>query len=214
MAYGAVLTPKTPATPGTPAPDNSLSRYNTNFSTLYPNLSATQAQVSGNTLARLRGELSPETLNTIQDEAARFGVRSGMPGSGISGTRGVRNLGLTAEGQQSQGLADYLNTLKTYSGTLMPTTGEQIGAETAITTANIGAEASKYSANKSAETAANALAQQAAQFSLTFPESQRQFDSGFGENQRQFDVSHTLQNNQFYAGLENNYLNSYLQFLN
>lgn len=170
-------------------------QYNTNFSTIYPNLSATQGQVASNTLARLRGELSPETLNTIQDTAARFGIGTGMPlgggGNTVTGNFGRKLVGQTVEGLQSQGLQDYLNTLKSYSGALMPTTGETIGAET-----------SRYGTDVGARTAANALGQQAYQFGLTFPESQRQFDITSGN-----------QNEQFYAGLGQNYLNSYLNFL-
>lgn len=177
-----------PATTGT-AP------FYQNFSTLYPNLSATQGQVSENTLSRLRGELSPETLNAIQDTAARFGIASGMPlGSGgntITGNFGRKLVGQTVEGLQSQGLQDYLNTLQGYSGTLMPRTGEVLGAET-----------SRYGVDVGARTAGNALSEQARQFNLTFPESVRQFDT-----------LHGLQNQQFYAGLDRDYLNSYLQFL-
>jgi hypothetical protein len=182
---------------GTPAAaaTSNPATYNANFSSLYPNLNATQGQASANTLSRLRGELSPETLNAIQDSAARFGITSGMPlGSGgntITGNFGRKLVGQSVEGLQSQGLQDYLNTLKSYSGTLMPTTGEQIGAET-----------QRYGIDTSARTSANALAQNASQFAQTFPESQRQFNITSGN-----------QNNQYYAGLDQNYLNSYLSFL-
>jgi hypothetical protein len=91
---------------------------------LYPNLSKTQGQASANILSEMQGELSPETINAIQDEAARFGVSSGLPMSQFAGHRGLRNLGLNVEQTQQQGLQDFLNTLKGYSGTLAPTTGD------------------------------------------------------------------------------------------
>lgn len=165
--------------------------FQSNFASIYPNAGATGAAVAGNTLSRLRGELSPETLSAIQDSAARFGMSAGIPGSGISGSYGRKLLGQTVEGLQSQGLQDYLNTLKTYSGTLMPTTGEQLGAETSRYGTDVGAATSRYGEDVAARTAANALGQQAYQFGLTFPESQRQFD----------------------VNTEQNYLNNYLNFL-
>lgn len=176
----------TPATPSF-----SPAQFQTNFSSIYPNAAATGSEVSGNTLSRLRGELSPETLSAIQDKAARFGMSAGIPGSGVSGSYGRKLLGQTIEGLQSQGLQDYLNTLKTYSGTLMPTTGEQLGAETSRYGTDVGAATSRYGEDVAARTAANALGQQAYQFGLTFPESQRQFD----------------------VNTEQNYLNNYLNFL-
>jgi len=75
---------------------------------LFPNLQPANDKVSANVMASLRGELSPETIAAIQDEAARFGVSSGVPLSDFSGSRGLRNLGLSVEGTQRQGLKDYL----------------------------------------------------------------------------------------------------------
>lgn len=84
---------------------------------VYPNLTGTNAQVSQNILGELAGQLSPETMNSIQDEAARFGVTSGMPGSALSGQRGLKNLGLSVEGLQHQGLQDYNALIPTISRT-------------------------------------------------------------------------------------------------
>lgn len=210
----------TPVAPGVQSP----ATYNANFSALYPSLSATQGQVSDNTLSRLRGELSPQTLNAIQDTAARFGISSGMPlgggGNTVTGNFGRKLVGQTVEGLQSQGLQDYLNTLKSYSGTLMPTTGEVIGADTSRYGIDVGASTSRYSTDVGAKTAANSLAENARQYDLGLGENQRQYDTSTNQNSRQFDISSYLQNNQFnqklgldYAGLGQNYLNSYLQFL-
>jgi len=198
--------------------------YQNNFSSLYPNLSATQGQASANTLSQLRGELSPETLNSIQDSAARFGIGSGIPlgggGSTIAGNYGRKLVGQTSQGLQSQGLQNYLNTLQGYSGTLMPTTGETIGAETSRYGTDVGAATQRYGIDTGAKTSANALGEQARQYDLGLGEGQRQFDTSQSSQNRQFDVSSYLQNQQSnnqlglgYAGLGQNYLNSYLSFL-
>jgi len=54
------------------------------------------------------GQLSPSTINNIRNQAASFGVSSGMPGSQFQGYQGLANLGLTTEKLQGQGLNDYL----------------------------------------------------------------------------------------------------------
>lgn len=172
--------------------------YNSNFAAIYPNLSATQGAASGNTLSRLRGELSPETLSAIQDTAARFGIASGMPlGSGgntVTGNFGRRLLGQTVEGLQSQGLQDYLNTLQAYSGTLTPTPGELIGAET-----------SRYGIDVGARTASNALDSQNRQFALDLALREAQLGQQGQIASGQLGLG--------YANLGQNYLNSYLNFL-
>lgn len=196
--YGRGFPSATPAAPVASTSSNP-GQYNANFSTLYPNLSATQGQASANTLSRLRGELSPETLNAIQDTAARFGIGAGMPlgggGNTITGNFGRKLVGQTVEGLQSQGLQDYLNTLKSYSGTLMETTGDV----TSRHGTDVGAATSRHATDTQASTAASAL----------------------GEGARQFNISAMLQAQQAggqlglgYANLGQNYLNSYLNFLN
>lgn len=188
--FGETQTPTPGAT--TTAP------YYQNFSALYPNLSETQGQASENTLARLRGELSPETLNAIQDTAARFGIASGMPlGSGgntISGNFGRRLLGQTVEGLQSQGLRDYLGTLGAYSGTLMPSPSDVIGSET-----------SRYGVDVGARTAGNALGENARQFNLDLLFRNAQLGQQGAIAGGQLDLG--------YANLGQDYLNSYLNFL-
>lgn len=87
------------------------------LASVFPGLGAANSLASGNIMNELRGELSPETVNAIRDEAASFGVSSGMPGSGFSGNRGLRNLGLSVEGQKQQGLKDYLGAITSISGT-------------------------------------------------------------------------------------------------
>lgn len=92
-----------PGVVGLPNPEQDLAQY-------YPNLSGSTAQASADVLAKMRGELSPGTINSIQDAAARFGVSSGMPGimpGTLAGNRGLRDIGLNAEEQAQQGLQDF-----------------------------------------------------------------------------------------------------------
>lgn len=81
------------------------------LSAIYPNLSGTNSQVSQNILNELTGQLSPSTINNIRNNAASFGVSSGMPASQFQGYSGLANLGLTTEKLQGQGLNDYLNAI-------------------------------------------------------------------------------------------------------
>lgn len=104
--YGAV-----PGPIGLPNPLGDIGR-------VYPNLTGTNAQLSQDILGQLRGELSPETVSNIEDEAARFGVSSGMPGSGLSHNRMLKNLGLTTLDTQNRGIANYLSALPTVGRTL------------------------------------------------------------------------------------------------
>lgn len=53
----------------------------------------------------------------LQDQGAAWGVGSGMPGSGLSANRSLRNLGLTSEQQVQQGIQNYNSTIPTVSRT-------------------------------------------------------------------------------------------------
>ena len=77
--------------------------------TAYPNLTQQTETAASNVMNDLLGELSPTTMQTLQDEAAAYGVKSGLPGSGYAGNRGLRNLGINIEKQKQQGLQNYLN---------------------------------------------------------------------------------------------------------
>jgi len=72
-----------------------------------PTLPAMNASAASGVTARLMGQLSPETQAALQDIGARFGVASGMPGSGIARFRTARDLGRTTEDIQRAGLQDY-----------------------------------------------------------------------------------------------------------
>lgn len=97
------------------------------LASLYPNLSGTNTQASQNIMSELKGELSPEVVNSIRDNAASFGVSSGMPGSGLSKNFGLRNLGLEVNRLQGQGLQDYLSTITGIKNTQTVSPETQIG---------------------------------------------------------------------------------------
>ena len=107
------------------------------LSKIYPNLSGTNAQMSGDIMSQLQGQLSPETLQNLQDSAATFGVNSGMPGSQLSGYGGLRNLGLATEDLQNKGIANYNATIPTISSTqtVNPALQSEINSQNAINAA-------------------------------------------------------------------------------
>lgn len=84
---------------------------------LYPNLDDQTDKLSSNIMQQLHGELSPDTQMAIQDAAARFGVVSGMPGSGLGRARIARDLGLTSQAIQQEGLKNYLAATQGISNT-------------------------------------------------------------------------------------------------
>jgi len=124
-AYG-----KVPGQLGLPDPAGDLA-------SVYPNLSGTNEEVSNAILRQLRGELSPETVANIQDSAASFGVASGMPGSGLATSRGLRDIGLATEQVQQQGVQNYQSVLPTVSGTqtVSPAQQSEIALQNAINAA-------------------------------------------------------------------------------
>lgn len=84
--------------------------------TAIPGLSGAGSKVSDLIMQELQGEISPEALRNMQDEAARFGITSGMPGSNaIPGTlannRNLLSNILTTRDIQAQGQRDYTNLL-------------------------------------------------------------------------------------------------------
>lgn len=78
---------------------------------------------SANDIAsELGGQLSPGTLNLLQNRAAAFGVNSGMPGGVPGNTLSTQNLldniGTTSENLASKGVSDY--------NSFLPTVGSQM----------------------------------------------------------------------------------------
>lgn len=108
-AYG-----KVPGAVGVPPPEYQQ------VSAAYPNLVPQAGTLSGNIGAELMGELSPQTIAALQQNAAQFGVRSGMPLSQFAGHQGLRSLGLNVEAIQRQGLQDYLAATKGIGSMMTP----------------------------------------------------------------------------------------------
>ena len=117
---------------GIPGPINIPDPF-TDLSRVLPGLSGLNQQVSGDLASQLGGQLSPATINLLQDQAAAWGVKSGMPGSGLAQNRGLRDLGLTAENVINQGLQNYKGIIPTISGTqtVSPTLQAEIASRNA-----------------------------------------------------------------------------------
>lgn len=121
-----------PAPIGTPDPFGSLSK-------VLPSLGASNTAAGNTILAQLGGQLSPSTMQQIQNGAATFSAGTGMPGSNASpGTFGynksLESLGLTSEGQQNKGISNYDSFVPTVNSTqtVSPNLNYEIGAQNAI----------------------------------------------------------------------------------
>jgi hypothetical protein len=101
-----------------------------------PELANQTGTANQNIMSELRGELSPETLAALQNNAAQFGAKSGMPGSQFQGYYGLSGLKDTIEGRQRQGEEDYLAMLKGVGATLTP---QQLAADIASRNATMRA---------------------------------------------------------------------------
>ncbi len=92
-----------------PDPYGNIQRTGVNLDVLNPAASADLE-------AGFAGRLAPGTVNSIQDAAATWGAASGMPGfsPGTLGfNRGVRDLGLTAEGVKDKAFQNYGSLINT-----------------------------------------------------------------------------------------------------
>ena len=96
--------------------------------TIDPLLGEQTGTANQSILSELHGDLSNETLAALQQNAAQFGVKSGMPRSQFAGYYGMSGLKDTREARQQQGLQDYLAMLKGTGATLTP---QQLAAEIA-----------------------------------------------------------------------------------
>lgn len=104
-AFGGV-----PGVLGLPDPLADLGRAGVD--TLPLNRAATSAIKTG-----LEGELDPNDVMAIQDEMARFGVASGMPGSGLAVNRYLGNILGAREQRRQQAFQNYGNFVPTVAGT-------------------------------------------------------------------------------------------------
>jgi len=87
------------------------------LSNQFPRLSEANNNISGVINSELSGSLSPDTVDMIKNAGATWGVQSGMPGSQLNLNGTARNLGLTSQSIQRQGVQDYNSTIPTISRT-------------------------------------------------------------------------------------------------
>lgn len=89
----------------------------------FPEFAGMNNLATGNIMSLLGG--MPSAAPT-QRANAYFGVSSGMPGSDFVRNRGFDLYGEEAEGYKQRGFDNFLNLLGGYSGTVMPTAGQQM----------------------------------------------------------------------------------------
>jgi hypothetical protein len=82
-----------------------------------PNLGRINSQIGTDIQAGLEGQLSPGTVNALQDYNAAWGIGSGMPLSGLSNFRLGRNIGRFAEDLKNTAIGQYNQTIPTISRT-------------------------------------------------------------------------------------------------
>jgi hypothetical protein len=73
----------------------------------FPATQQAQQQGASNILSELEGQLSPQTLATIQNQGAAWGVQSGMPGSGVQTNWDLAKAAQVSQGEQQTGLQQY-----------------------------------------------------------------------------------------------------------
>ena len=116
-----------------PSPSQDLSAQ-------YPNLAPTNAALSADILAGLGGELSPGTVNMLQDQNAAWAIGAGMPATrpgSLSTNRFARNLGLTAEQLKNTAIGQYQSIIPTVAGTqtVAPGLQTEIASQNALNAA-------------------------------------------------------------------------------
>lgn len=86
-----------------------------------PGLGGDTTGAANDIASELGGQLSPATMQLLQNKAASFGVNVGQPGGSpgqtITNSNLLDNLGLTSEGLTHQGIGDYNNTFGTVAST-------------------------------------------------------------------------------------------------
>lgn len=157
---------------------------NRKFDTGIPGFDILSNAASANVQDLLAGTESPAITQNIN---AQWGVGAGVPGSEFLKNRAIDLYGQRSEARKQQGLQNLLGMLQGYSGTVTARPGEILSAESQG--ANRALEQSLAEANR-------------------------------GESARQFDISTALnaalQRAQLglqSANVANNFLNSYLSFL-
>lgn len=115
-------------------------------STPFPQIQGTQTNFTGQANAAIPGfsqnaSAASGIVNNLmtgkpamdRTAAAYFGVGAGVPGSDFAANRAYDLFGKQREQRQQRGFEDFLAMLKTFSGSVMPTTGEALSS-------NLGAQ--------------------------------------------------------------------------
>jgi hypothetical protein len=77
--------------------------------TAVPELAGLTAGAGGIIQGQIGGRLNPDVINNIKDQAAAWGISSGLPGSDIQGNFSLKDLGLSSMQEQQTGVGNYLN---------------------------------------------------------------------------------------------------------
>jgi hypothetical protein len=104
------------ATASTPQASNIINNAIPNFS----GLSSSASGIVGNLMGGM------PSSGPAKERAAAFGVGSGMPGSGLSKAFGYDLYNRDADQYQQRGFDNFLKLIQGYSGTVSPTTGQQM----------------------------------------------------------------------------------------
>lgn len=103
------------------------------FNSAIPGFSGLSSATSDLIKQLMSGQLTTGARRAIFDAGAERGVASGMPGGSTSAgslfaNADLRNIGRASEDQQQRGFQDFLALIQGLSGTVVPTTGQQIQA--------------------------------------------------------------------------------------
>jgi hypothetical protein len=95
-----------------------------------PGFSANTSKASSLIKELMAGKLTTGERRSIYDAGAERGTLNGMPGSTGQGgslfaNADLRNIGLESGQRQQQGFGDLLQMLQGYSGTVLPTDGQE-----------------------------------------------------------------------------------------
>lgn len=104
------------ATASTPQASNIINNAIPNFS----GLSSSASGIVGNLMGGM------PSSGPAKERMASFGVSSGMPGSGLSKAFGYDLYNRDADQYQQRGFDNFLKLIQGYSGTVSPTTGQQM----------------------------------------------------------------------------------------
>lgn len=109
MAYNANPSPQSGSGPFGSVPGAiPIPQPYQNVGHVFPQLQAVQGASGSDILGELEGQLSPETLQTIQNQGAAFGVNSGMgPGSGVQNHFDLMSAANASQGLQQGGIQNY-----------------------------------------------------------------------------------------------------------